>query len=154
MFERYTESARRVLFLSLEEARERGSGSIRPEHVLLGVMRGADNITSGIFRDAGVSIEVLSSVLPEPALPIPLSVEIPFHKATKRVLQYAAGESERLQGALLADYILADDRIGPEHLLLGILREEDATGAAMLVQRGATLDVVRRECARRLRARS
>jgi hypothetical protein len=70
------------------------------------------------------------------------------------VLQYAAGESERLQGALLTDYILADDHIGPEHLLLGILREEDATGAAMLVQRGATLDVVRRECARRLRGRS
>ena len=35
MFERYTKSARRVLFLSLEEARERSSGSIRPEHVLL-----------------------------------------------------------------------------------------------------------------------
>ncbi|PYR65824.1 MAG: hypothetical protein DMF87_10685 [Acidobacteria bacterium] len=117
------------------------------------MIRVADNITSGILRDAGVSIEVLPSVLPEPALPIPLSVEIPFHAATKRVLQYAAGESERLQEAILADYILADDHIGPEHLLLGILREEDAIAAAILVQRGVTLDVVRRECARRVRGR-
>jgi len=67
------------------------------------------------------------------------------------VLQYAAAESERLQGALLADYVLADDHIGPEHLLLGLLREDDATAASILMQRGVTLDIVRHESARKLR---
>jgi ATP-dependent Clp protease ATP-binding subunit ClpA len=63
------------------------------------------------------------------------------------VLQCAAEESERLQGALLADDVLADDHIGPEHLLLGLLREDDGTGASILAQRGVTLDIVRRESA-------
>ena len=42
------------------------------------------------------------------------SVEIPFSAETKRVLQFAAEEADRL----LHNYI------GTEHLLLGILREE------------------------------
>ena len=136
---------------SLREARERGSTSIQTEHVLLSVIRVADDITAGIFGKAGVSIETLASAMPEPKPPIPRSVEVPFHTATKRVLQYAAEESERLQGARLADYVLADDHIGPEHLLLGLLREGDATAASMLMQCGVTLDIVRHEIARKLR---
>jgi ATP-dependent Clp protease ATP-binding subunit ClpC len=148
VFERYTASARRILFLALDEARERGSRSIRTDHLLLGVIHVADDITGPIFRNAGVSIEMLASAVPRSKSPIPPSVEVPFHSATKRVLQYAAEESERLQGALLAANVLADDHIGPEHLLLGLLREDDGTGASILAQRGVTLDIVRRESAR------
>lgn len=151
MFERYTESARRALFLARKEALERGCSSIHTEHILLGVIHVADDITTNIFRNAGVSIETVASAMPEPKPPIPLTVQIPFHRETQRVLQYAAAEAERLQGALLVDYVLADDHIGPEHLLLGLLREENATAALMLVQRGVTLDIVRRESASKLR---
>jgi ATP-dependent Clp protease ATP-binding subunit ClpA len=91
---------------------------IQTEHLLLGVIHVADDITSNIFRGAGLSVETVKSEMPEPKPSIPLSVEIPLHSATKRVLQYAAAESERLQVALLADYVLADDHIGPEHLCL------------------------------------
>jgi len=114
----------RVLRLSLEEARARGSASIRTEHLLLGVLRVNDHIAKTILERAGVSLEALEQEMPEPQPPIPESVDVPWHSESKRVLQYAAAEAEHSQGRLLADYILADDHIGAEHLLLGLLREQ------------------------------
>ena len=54
------------------------------------------------------------------------SVEIPFSAETKRVLQFAAEEADRL----LHNYI------GTEHLLLGILREERSVAASILMEKG------------------
>ncbi len=61
------------------------------------------------------------------------SVEIPFSAETKRVLQYAAEEADRL----LHNYI------GTEHLLLGILREERSVAATILMEKGMRLNSVR-----------
>lgn len=145
MFERYTESARRVLSFSLSEARERGSMFIQPDHLLLGVVHAADDITSRIFRNAGLSLDTVRSGMPEPKSPLPTSVQIPFHSETKRVLQYAAEEADRLlHRALLAHIADVDDHIGPEHLLLGLLRE-DTAAAATLTRHGVTLELARRE---------
>jgi ATP-dependent Clp protease ATP-binding subunit ClpC len=154
VFERYTKSAVRALRLSLEEARARGSASIRTEHLLLGVLRIGDHIATTILEPAGVSIEALEREMAEPQPPIPQSVDVPWHSETKRVLQYAAAEAERSQGALLADYILADDHIGPEHLLLGLLRENDAAAAAVLGRHGITIDLARDEVLRQSRSRT
>ena len=57
------------------------------------------------------------------------SVEIPFSAESKRVLQYAAEEAERL----LHNYI------GTEHLLLGMLREERSVAANILMEKGMRL---------------
>ncbi len=61
------------------------------------------------------------------------SVEIPFSGETKRVLQYAAEEADKL----LHSYI------GTEHLLLGILREERSVAASILMEKGMRLNTVR-----------
>ena len=53
----------------------------------------------------------------------------------------------------LADDILADDHIGPEHLLLGLLRENGAA-AAVLVRPGVTIDLAHDEVLRQSRSRS
>jgi ATP-dependent Clp protease ATP-binding subunit ClpC len=154
VFERYSTSAVRVLRLSLEEARARGSASIRTEHLLLGVLRVNDHIAKTIFERAGVSIEALEQEMSEPQSPIPESVDVPWHSESSRVLQHAAAEAEHSQGRLLADYVLADDHIGPEHLLLGLLRENHAAAAAMLGRYGVTLDLARDEVLRQSRSRS
>lgn len=151
MFDRYTKSAKRVLFLARGEAQARCSASIRTEHLLLGVIRVADQIANTILTRAGVSIEVIELEMPAPESSIPPSVEIPFHSETKRVLQYAATESERSQGVLLANYVLADDHIGPEHLLLGLLREDTTVAAAVLARHGVTIDLARAEVVRQSR---
>ena len=63
------------------------------------------------------------------------SVEIPFSAETKRVLQFAAEEADRL----LHNYI------GTEHLLLGILREERSVAASILMEKGMRLNTVRED---------
>ncbi len=63
------------------------------------------------------------------------SVEIPFSAETKRVLQFAAEEADRL----LHNYI------GTEHLLLGILREERSVAASILMEKGMRLNAVRED---------
>src|SRR5687767_8652227 len=94
MFARYSQSAKRVLAFSLDEARARGSLFIRAEHVLLGVIRVADSITSTIVSSAGLTADTLKEELAEPQPPVPRSIEIPFHSETKRVFQYAADEAD------------------------------------------------------------
>ena len=66
---------------------------------------------------------------------ISTDVEIPFSAETKRVLQYAAEEADRL----LHNYI------GTEHLLLGILREERSVAASILMEKGMRLHTVRED---------
>ena len=63
------------------------------------------------------------------------SVDIPFSAETKRVLQFAAEEADRL----LHNYI------GTEHLLLGILREERSVAASILDEKGMRLNTVRED---------
>jgi len=60
-------------------------------------------------------------------------VEIPFSKATQRTLQLAAEEADRL----------SHPHIGVEHLLLGILRENDDVAAPLLSRHGVKLGGVR-----------
>nr|NIV48997.1 AAA family ATPase [Gammaproteobacteria bacterium] len=63
------------------------------------------------------------------------SVEIPFSDETKKVLQYAEEEAERLM----------HPNIGTEHILLGLLRQEDSTAGRMLTERGMRLFAVRED---------
>jgi ATP-dependent Clp protease ATP-binding subunit ClpC len=138
MFERYTERARRVLFFARYEASQLGSVTIETEHLLLGLVREGKGLTSRLFARAHLSIEQIRkevegrSVLREK---VSTSVEIPFSAETRRVLQYAAEEADRL----LHNYI------GTEHLLLALLREERSLAALILAERGMRLASVREE---------
>ena len=138
MFERYTERARRVLFFARYEASQLGSVSIETEHLLLGLIREGKGLTSRIFARSEVVLDSIRkeiegrTVLRER---VSTSVDIPFSAETKRALQYAAEEADRL----LHTYI------GTEHLLLGILREDRSLAASILMEKGLRLDAVRED---------
>ena len=138
MFERYTERARRVLFFARYEASQLGGISIETEHLLLGLIREGKGLTSRIFARAHLSLENIRkeiegrTVIREKVM---TSVEISFSGETKRVLQFAAEEADRL----LHNYI------GTEHLLLGILREERSVAASILMEKGMRLNSVRED---------
>jgi len=138
MFERYTERARRVLFFARYEASQLGSVSIETEHLLLGLIREGKGLTSRIFARSEVALDSVRkeiegrTVLREK---VSTSVDIPFATETKRALQYAAEEADRL----LHTYI------GTEHLLLGILREDRSLAASILMEKGLRLDHVRED---------
>jgi len=138
MFERYTERARRVLFFARYEASQLGSVSIETEHLLLGLIREGKGLTSRIFARSHLSLDGIRKDIEGRTVyreKVSTSVEIPFSAETKRVLQYAAEEADRL----LHNYI------GTEHLLLGLLREERSVAASILVEKGMRLHSVRED---------
>jgi ATP-dependent Clp protease ATP-binding subunit ClpC len=138
MFERYTERARRVLFFARYEASQLGSVSIETEHLLLGLIREGKGLTSRIFQRSHLSLDAIRKDIEGRTVfreKVSTSVEIPFSGETKRVLQYAAEEADRL----LHNYI------GTEHLLLGLLREERSVAASILMEKGMRLHAVRED---------
>ena len=138
MFERYTERARRVLFFARYEASQLGSISIETEHLLLGLIREGKGLTSRIFARSHLSLEGIRKDIEGRTVfreKVSTSVEIPFSTETKRALQFAAEEADRL----LHNYV------GTEHLLLGILREERSVAASILVEKGMRLSTVRED---------
>src|ERR1700733_12471492 len=139
MFERYTEKARRVIFFARYEASQFGSPYIETEHLLLGILREEKALTNR-FLGSHASVESIFKQIQEHTVvreKFPTSVDLPLSNESKRVLAYAAEESERLRQKV----------IGPEHLLLGLLREQKCFAAAILEERGVKLNQVRSELA-------
>ncbi len=142
MFERYTERARRVIFFARYEALQYGSQLISPEHILLGLMREDKTISARYFpfRNA-LTVEAIRREVEERIVlrdRIAQSAELHLALETKRILAFAAEESQRLKSR----------HIGPEHLFLGLIREERSVGAEILYQYGLRLQDVRDEIAR------
>ncbi len=139
MFERYTEKARRVIFFARYEASQFGSLYIETEHLLLGLLREDKALTDRFLlsQDSVVSIWKQIQEHTEIREKVSTSVDIPLSNDSKRVLAYAAEESDRLGHKV----------IGPEHLLLGLMREEKCFAATILEERGVKLKQVRSELA-------
>jgi ATP-dependent Clp protease ATP-binding subunit ClpC len=138
MFERYTEQAKRTLFFSRYEASLLGSVSIETEHILLGLIREGKGPTYHILARSHRALENVRKDIERRTVfreKLPTSVEIPFSAETKRVLQFAASESDALDHT----------HIGTEHLLLGLLREESSLAASILRENGFALGALRDE---------
>ena len=136
MFEKYTEKARRVIFFARYEATQFGAQAIDAEHILLGLLREDKQLTQRVFHDPHHTVESIRKEI-ERRTPlrdkVSASVDLPLSQSAKRVLSYAADESERL----------GHRHIGTEHLLLGILREEKSPAAEILYERGLRLNRIR-----------
>ncbi len=142
MFERYTERSRRVIFFARYEALQYGSPVIAPEHILLGLMREDKTIAARFFplRHALTVDKIRRDVEERIVLRdrIPQSAELHLSPVTKRILFYANEESRQLKNR----------HIGPEHLLLGLVREEKSVAAEILFGYGLRLQDVRNDMAK------
>jgi hypothetical protein len=135
MFERYTEKARRVIFFARYEASHLGSPYIESEHMLLGLLR-EDKVLNQRLNLSQANVESIRRQVEEHIVvreKIATSVDLPLSPECKRILAYAVEEAERL----------ASHNIGTEHLLLGILREEESFAAELLDECGVRIDAVR-----------
>ncbi len=136
MFERFTEKARRVIFFGRYEASQVGSPYIETEHLLLGLLR-EDNVLNRRFLPPNalenIRVEIQKNTLVREKTST--STDLPLSNESKRVLEYALEEADRLH----------HKHIGTEHLLLGLLREEKALAAQALHTCGLTLEKVREE---------
>ncbi len=142
MFERYTERSRRVIFFARYEALQYGSPVIAPEHILLGLMREDKSLATRYlpFRHTLTVDTIRRDVEGRIVLRdrIPQSAELHLSPVTKRILFYANDESRQAKHRY----------IGPEHLLLGLVREEKSVAAEILFGYGLRLQDVRDEVAR------
>src|SRR5262245_44645276 len=137
MFERYTHQARRVIFFARFEASQFGSTTIETEHFLLGLIREDENQTNRFLQESAsvhkLRKEIESRITAREK--VSTAIDLPLSDECKRILRYAAEEADRLKHR----------RVGTEHLLLGILREEKGIAARILQERGLRLDAIRQE---------
>src|SRR6476620_11346360 len=142
MFERYTERSRRVIFFARYEALQYGSPLIAPEHILLGLMREDKTISARFFPFRHtLTVDAVRREVEERIVlrdRIPQSAELHLAPEVKKILFYANEESRHLKNR----------HIGPEHLLLGIVREEKSVAADILFQYGLRVQDVRDEIGR------
>ena len=139
MFERYTKKARQVIFFARYEALQYGSEVIAPEHILLGLMREDKNVFARFFSFRNnLTVEIVRREIEERIVlrdRISQSAELNLAPETRRILAFASDESAQLNNR----------HIGPEHLLLGLLRETRSMAAEILSQYGLQLQRMREE---------
>ncbi len=141
MFERYTEKARRTIFFARYEASQYGSSTIASEHILLGLLR-EDCARMRQFAgpiQLGTEIRTEIEKLIKRGKPFATSVEVPLSDESKKILNFAGEEADRL----------AHRHIGTEHILLGILHLPDSLAARLLAARGAKADAIRQQIVNR-----
>jgi ATP-dependent Clp protease ATP-binding subunit ClpC len=136
MFERYTESARRLLFFARYETSVTGSLSIESEHMLLGLLREPGGVGRRLLAGTGASLDRLREEITS-RIPfrekVPMSHEIRFSEHTQHILNYAAEEADAL----------GHSHIGTEHILLALLRVPESGGGALLAGQGLRLQTAR-----------
>ncbi len=134
MYERYTESARLVIYYARDEALIRGADAIEPGDIVLALAHLAPHPGS-LFEILQRNAAELRTILGSgPAIyGPPARREIPLSNIAKRALAFAAIEGRR-------DHRYAIDR---EHLLRGVLRADGVT-ASKLARSGYTLSAMRR----------
>jgi len=139
MFERYTENARRSLFFARYEVAQCGGLTIEPEHLLLGVLRGAPQ---AILRFTGGSAtsESIRAALAAAAPAgerVSTSVEVPFSAEAKTVLQHTVVEADAA----------GNQGIVPEHIVLGVLVKTSGGASRVLQDAGVEVAAMRRHLA-------
>jgi len=140
MFERYTETARKVVFAARYEASQFGSEYIETEHLLLGILRSDAPLVLRLLK-ASEKIESIRDQIEKQFTrreKVSTSVDLPLSLECKRVLAYGAEEAERLN----------HEHIAVEHLLLGLLREERCVASKIMVENGLTSSRLKQEVVR------
>lgn len=135
MFERYNEKARRVVFFARYLAGERGSHTIESQHLLLGLFQEDGRLVQR-FLDPPEAVEWFLKKIEAQSgsgKRFGTSVEVPLSAECKRILNFAAEEAGRM----------VHFHIGTEHLLLGILREENCLAARILAGCGMKAAAIR-----------
>ncbi|QFZ19413.1 Clp protease N-terminal domain-containing protein [Saccharothrix syringae] len=133
MSERFTDGAQRVSALALQEARGLNHTSISTGHLLLGLL-GQGGAAAAVLGSLGLSLPGcrahVRALDGRGSLPVP--GHLPFTPGAKRALAAAVREA----------FALGHRRVDTEHLLLGLLAEDDGVAPDVLARSGVpTADV-------------
>src|SRR5687767_2919548 len=142
MFERFTERARQVVVLAQEEARTLKHNYIGTEHILLGLLREEEGLAARVLESLDITVErVRSQVVRIVGSGEEVTAgQIPFTPRAKKVLELALREA----------LSLGHNYIGTEHILLGLVRENEGVAARILLDFDADAEKIRNEIIRML----
>ena len=133
MFERYTEKARRIVFFARYEAARYGSAYIEPAHLLLGLLRESFPVIRLVSATDKATIQqAIGDLCVDTGQPLATSVDLPLSNSSKRALVLGAEEAEAME----------HKHIGPEHLVLGVLRLQGPE-VGVLARFGIALETAR-----------
>jgi ATP-dependent Clp protease ATP-binding subunit ClpC len=142
LFERFTERARQVVVLAQEEARTLKHNYIGTEHILLGLLREEEGLAARVLESLDITVErVRAQVVRIVGSGEEVtSGQIPFTPRAKKVLELALREA----------LSLGHNYIGTEHILLGLVRENEGVAARILLDFDADSEKIRNEVIRML----
>jgi ATP-dependent Clp protease ATP-binding subunit ClpC len=138
MFNRFTERARKVLVLAKEEARRFNHDYIGTEHILLGLIREGEGVACAVLQNIGMDLGRLRAEIEKlmsPGAAASVLGDIPFTPRAKKALELATEEARSL----------GHNYIGTEHILLGLLREEEGIASQVLFSLGIDIKKARNE---------
>lgn len=138
--ERFTQRARRVLSLAQEEAERLQHNHIGTEHLLLGLMREDGGVAGRVLRDLGLkqrNVEEWVDRLSDSGRRV-TSGQIELAPGTKKVLELAVDEARRM----------GHHYIGTEHLLLGLVRQNEGVAIDILRRLSVSPEEIRRQTRR------
>lgn len=138
MFDRFTDRARKVMALARKEAQRFNHDFIGTEHILLGLIQEGSGVAANVLKNLGVEIEKIRREIEKNVQSGPSMVtmgQLPFTPRAKKVLELSMEEANEL----------GHNYIGTEHILLGLIRENDGVAAQVLLDLNMKLDDVRAE---------
>ena len=138
MFERFTDRARKVMALANQEAQRFNHEYIGTEHILLGLVKEGSGVAANVLKNLDVDLRKIRLEVEKIVQSGPDMVtmgKLPQTPRAKKVIEYAMEEARNLN----------HNYVGTEHILLGLLREQEGVAAQVLMNLGLKLDEVREE---------
>ena len=138
MFERFTDRARKVMALANQEAQRFNHEYIGTEHILLGLVKEGSGVGANVLKNLDVDLRKVRLEVEKLVKSGPETVtmgKLPQTPRAKKVIEYAIEEARNLN----------HNYVGTEHLLLGLLREQDGVAAQVLMNLNLRLEDVREE---------
>ncbi|MEG3955806.1 ATP-dependent Clp protease ATP-binding subunit [Microcoleus sp. herbarium2] len=140
MFERFTEQAIKAIMLAQEEARRLGHNFVGTEQILLGLVGEGTGIAAKVLLDMGLNLKEarneIENIIGRGSGFLP--PEIPFTPRVKRIFETALNEARQL----------GHNYIGTEHILLGLIQDDEGVAGKVLQNLGIDRQRVRTQVIR------
>ena len=121
MYERFTDRARKVMQLANQEAQRFNHEYVGTEHVLLGLVKEGSGVAANVLKNLDVDLRKIRVEVEKIVQSGPghgHDGETAPDPRAKKVIEYAIEEARNLN----------HNYVGTEHLLLGLLREQEGRG--------------------------
>ena len=138
MYERFTDRARKVMQLANQEAQRFNHEYIGTEHMLLGLVKEGTGVAANVLKNLDVDLRKIRLEVEKLVQSGPEMItmgKLPQTPRAKKVIEFSMEEARNLNHSF----------VGTEHLLLGLLREQEGVAAQVLLNLDIKLEDVREE---------